>query len=78
MTYATGTMRGSEQFGYAWILPAAFSCSTKAGRYFIALMKRAAARERTRKELADLDLHMLQDIGLEPFDVYDGWRGTLR
>jgi uncharacterized protein YjiS (DUF1127 family) len=78
MTHATGTIRGPERSDYAWILPTALSCATKAGRYFLALMKRAAARERTRKELADLDGHMLQDIGLEPFDVYYGWRGTPR
>lgn len=78
MTYATGSMHSSARSDYAWIAPAAFSCANKATRYFVSLMKRAAARARTRKELAELDARLLQDIGLEPFDVYYGWRGAPR
>jgi len=36
-----------------------------------ARMKGAAAHKR---DLRHLDARMLQDIGLEPFDVYFGWR----
>jgi uncharacterized protein YjiS (DUF1127 family) len=78
MTYATGSMHHSEQSAYAWIAPAALACATKAGRYFVSEMRRAAARERTRKELSELDARVLHDIGLEPLDVYYGWRGSPR
>ena len=78
MTYATGSLHGSEHSDYAWIAPAAFASAGKAGRYFVSLMKRSAARERARKEFAELDARQLQDIGLEPFEVYYGWRGAPR
>ncbi|MGO4388960.1 DUF1127 domain-containing protein [Microvirga sp. 2YAF29] len=78
MTYATGSLHGPGHSGYAWIAPAAFTSAGKAGRYFVSLMKHSAARERARKELAQLDVRMLQDIGLEPFEVYYGWRGVPR
>ena len=78
MTYATHSMHGAGRSEYAWIAPAILSCSTKAFRYFVSLMKRAAKRERTRKELSDLDARGLRDIGLEPLDVYYGWRGSPR
>ncbi|WP_457089971.1 DUF1127 domain-containing protein [Microvirga sp. P5_D2] len=78
MTYATGSMHHSEQSEYAWIAPAALVCATKAGRYFVSQMRRAAALERTRKELSELDARGLHDIGLEPLDVYYGWRGSPR
>ncbi len=78
MTYATGSLHDSGHSGYAWIAPAILTSASKAGRYFVSLMKRSAARERTRRELAELDAQMLQDIGLEPFEVYYGWRGVPR
>jgi hypothetical protein len=31
-----------------------------------------------RRQLAELDAHMRQDVGLEPFDTYYGWRGHER
>jgi uncharacterized protein YjiS (DUF1127 family) len=71
-------MHSSERSDYSWIAPAALSSARKAGRYFVSMMKRAAARERTRKELSELDARMLQDIGLEPLEVYYGWRGAPR
>jgi hypothetical protein len=39
-------------------------------------MKRAAAREKIRKELSEFDAHMLRDTGHEPLDIAYGWRGT--
>lgn len=76
MTHATGSMHSSERPDYAWIAPAALASAAKAGRYFVSQMRRAAAREKTRKELSELDAHMLQDIGLEPLDIAYGWRGV--
>lgn len=76
MTHATGSMHSSEQFDYVWITPAAIASAAKAVRYFVSQIKRAAACEKTRKELSELDAHMLQDIGLEPRDIAYGWRGV--
>ncbi|WP_134496420.1 DUF1127 domain-containing protein [Microvirga pakistanensis] len=47
-------------------------------RSFRALMQKAMVRARSRRQLARLDGRMLQDTGLEPFDVYYGWRGSPR
>ena len=65
-------------FHFGWIVRASFKSAAKSVGYFVALMKRAAARERGRRQLAELDARMLHDIGLEPFDVYYGWRGSGR
>ena len=45
----------------------------KAARDLAGLRKGFAAHER---DLRQLDARMLQDIGLEPFDVYYGWRSS--
>lgn len=50
----------------------------KAARRLIALVRKAMAHERSRRQLAQWDERMLQDIGLEPFDVYYGWRSPAR
>jgi uncharacterized protein YjiS (DUF1127 family) len=63
---------------FGWVVRATLKSSAKSVRYFVALMKKAAAHERGRRQLAELDVHMLQDIGLEPFDVYYGWRSPGR
>ncbi|MXQ10211.1 DUF1127 domain-containing protein [Microvirga makkahensis] len=39
---------------------------------------KAIAHERSCRELSRWDERMLLDIGLEPFDVYFGWRGPDR
>jgi uncharacterized protein YjiS (DUF1127 family) len=57
-----------------WIARAMIENGAKATRYFIALMKEDAIHERSRRDLASLDLRLLRDLGLEPFDVYYGWR----
>jgi len=56
-----------------WHVQALVGRGARVIRYFVALMKEAAVRGRKRRELASLDLHLLRDIGLEPFDIYRGW-----
>ncbi|HZW46767.1 MAG TPA: hypothetical protein VFF61_04520 [Microvirga sp.] len=50
----------------------------KSARSAAARMKDAVAHARGGRQLAPSDARMLQDIGLEPFDVYFGWRGSDR
>jgi uncharacterized protein YjiS (DUF1127 family) len=39
---------------------------------------RAGQRARAQGETAGLSAHLCKDIGLEPFDIYYGWRGPNR
>lgn len=57
-----------------WVVRAAVESAARSFHCFVALMKEAAAHEQDRRHLARFDERMLQDIGLEPFDVYYGWR----
>jgi uncharacterized protein YjiS (DUF1127 family) len=75
MTHFSGSMGGSAQAQSGWMARAIMESGIKAAHHFVTLMKQAAARERTRRELKELDAHMLRDIALEPFDAYFGWRG---
>lgn len=59
-----------------WIGRAIVESAARSLHCFVALMKEAAAHERDRRHLTRLDERMLQDIGLEPFDVFYGWRGS--
>lgn len=61
-----------------WFVRAIVESAIKSLRCFIDVMKEAAAHERDRRHLARFDARTLQDIGLEPFDVYYGWRGSSR
>jgi uncharacterized protein YjiS (DUF1127 family) len=72
------SMNGAEIFRGGWFARAAVENAIKSARYFVSLMKEAVAHERNRRQLARMDARMLQDIGLEPFDVYYGWRGSAR
>jgi len=47
-------------------------------RSAVVRIKDAVAHARGRRQRAPSDARMLQDIGLEPFDVYYGWRGSDR
>ncbi|MCG7391766.1 DUF1127 domain-containing protein [Microvirga sp. ACRRW] len=78
MMHSTASMHSSELSHYGRLVRAAAESAVKSSRYFLALMRKAAAREQTRQQLAQLDEHMLHDIGLEPLDVYYGWRGSKR
>jgi uncharacterized protein YjiS (DUF1127 family) len=69
-----GSLENSNRSEFLWFMRTALESAARATDYFIALMKQAAVRERTRKELAELDARTLRDIGLEPFDVYRGPR----
>lgn len=71
----SASLNGSMISQSGWIARAIVGSATKSMRYFVALMKEASAHERDRRQL---DERMLQDIGLEPFDVYYGWRGSGR
>jgi hypothetical protein len=75
MMQNTASLNGSTISQSGWIARAIIESATQSIRYFVALMKKAAAHERDRRQL---DERMLQDIGLEPFDVYYGWRGSGR
>ena len=78
MTQNAASMNGFELSHYGRLARAGVESAIRWARYFSALMRKAAARERDRRQLARLDARMLQDIGLEPFDVYYGWRGPAR
>ena len=78
MMQNTASIHDLDFSHFGWVVRAAFKSAAKSTRYFVALMKKAAAHERGRRQLAGLDARMLQDIGLEPFDVYYGWRGSGR
>ena len=69
------SLNGSMISQSGWMARAIIDSAIESIRYFVALMEEAAARERDRRQL---DERMLQDIGLEPFDVYYGWRGAGR
>jgi uncharacterized protein YjiS (DUF1127 family) len=76
MMHSTGSLNGSERVHLRWLAWVVIENAIKAAGYFIALMRRAAAHERDRRQLAALDVRMLQDIGLEPFDVRYGWHAS--
>jgi len=70
--------RGTHVPRSGWVVRAIVESTAKSLRCFVALMKEAAAHEQDRRHLARFDERMLQDIGLEPFDVYYGWCGSSR
>ena len=78
MTHFTGSMDSSEHASSGWIARAILESGIKSTHHFVGLMKQTAARERTRRQLDELDARMLRDIGLEPFDTYYDWRGLGR
>lgn len=78
MMQNTAALNGSEITHSGWFARAIIVSAVQSFRCFVATMKEAAAHERNRRHIAHLDAHMLQDIGLEPFDVYYGWRGSIR
>jgi len=78
MMQNTASLHDPDFSHFSWVVRATFKSAAKSARYFVALMKKAAAHERGRRQLARFDERMLQDIGLEPFDVYYGWRGSGR
>lgn len=61
-----------------WIAGAACKSVANTACSLLAMMTAAVAHARGHRQLARLDMRMLQDIGLEPFDVYYGWRGPGR
>ncbi len=75
MMNSVNSLRTSDRFELFWIMSTVWECGIKSARYFASLLRHAAVQERSRRELSKLDDRMLQDIGLEPFDVYYGWRG---
>jgi uncharacterized protein YjiS (DUF1127 family) len=78
MMQSSASLNESMIAQLGWIVRGMIESGAKAARYFIALMKEDAVHERSRRELASLDPHLLGDIGLEPFDVYYGWRRPSR
>ena len=78
MMHNSALLNGSMISQSGWIPRAIVESATHSFRYFVASMKEAAAHERHRRQLAKFDERMLQDIGLEPFDVFYGWRGCGR
>ena len=78
MTLNAALMNGSTFSRYGWLMRAVIESAGRSACYFVAQMREAAAHERDRRQLARLDLHMMQDIGLEPFYIYYGWRGPSR
>lgn len=78
MMQNTALMDTTELTQSGWVARAVMGSAGKSARYFVALMRHAAARERSRRELAQLDARMLRDIGLEPFDRYYGWQSSSR
>jgi len=78
MTYMTETLGRADRSEFLWFVRATFASAIKASSYFVALMKHAAAQEKTRKEIAELDARTLRDIGLEPSDLNCAWRSSRR
>ncbi len=78
MTHFTGSMDSSAHAQSGWFARAIMESGIKATHHFVSLMKQAAAREQTRRQLEELDNRMLRDIGLEPFETYYDWRGPGR
>ena len=78
MMQNTSPIHMSDLSHFGWLARASAASAVRSGRYFVVLMRKAAVREQTRRELAELDEHVLRDIGLDPLDVYYGWRGTAR
>ena len=74
----TALLHGVHAASSGWLARAVIESTAKSFRCFVAQMKEAAAHERDRRQLARLGANTLQDIGLEPFDVYYGWRGSGR
>jgi uncharacterized protein YjiS (DUF1127 family) len=72
MTHFTRSTIDSEQAQFGWVAGAILDNAMEAVSHFIALMKQAAAREKGRRQIAELDAHLLRDIGLDPFDRHDG------
>jgi hypothetical protein len=60
-------------------LPAAGAGASRYGptvlRFVSALLAGVRRRARSRRTIADLDARLLRDVGLEPFDLYYGWKG---
>jgi uncharacterized protein YjiS (DUF1127 family) len=78
MSHTVGSLNPMEHREARWITRTTLGNAVEAARYFVTLMKQAAVRERTRRQLEDLDPRMLWDIGLDPLDVYRGGRGPGR
>jgi uncharacterized protein YjiS (DUF1127 family) len=76
MMQNTASLHGFHVAHSGWFMRAILENAVESSRYFVSLMKKAAAHERDRRQLVRLDARTLQDIGLEPFDVYYGWRGS--
>jgi len=57
---------------------AAVESAVNPARDLVALVRKAMVHVRNRRRLSRWDERMLQDIGLEPFDVYYDWRGPGR
>ncbi|SCY67157.1 DUF1127 domain-containing protein [Microvirga guangxiensis] len=78
MMQNTASLSTSELAHYSRLVRAVARSAVKSARYFVVLTRRAATRERTHQQLTQLDARLLEDVGLEPFDVYYGWRGSSR
>ena len=78
MMQNSASLHGSQIARSGWFVRAVVGSAADSFRCFVASMKAAASRERSRRHVAHLDARLLQDIGLEPFDVYYGWRGSSR
>ena len=75
MTHFTRSTIDSDPVQFGWVAGAILENAAEAARHFIALMKQAAAREKGRRQIAELDAHLLQDIGLDPFGRSDSRPG---
>ncbi len=75
MSHFIGSLAHSDHARSHWMARATMENAMEATRYVVSLMRQASARERTRRQLGELDARMLRDIGLDPLDVYYDWRG---
>ena len=72
MTYFTGLLIGPERSASRWNVRIS-SDYLNLLRSPIALVRGIIARERTRRQLLELDTRLLRDIGLEPYEIFHGW-----
>ncbi|WP_243371446.1 hypothetical protein [Microvirga solisilvae] len=78
MMQNTSSLHGFHFAHSGWFMRAVAESTAASVRCFVSQMKEAATHERDRRHMAKFDMRMLNDIGLEPFDVYYGWRGSGR
>ena len=66
MMQNTDPMHMSDFSHFGWLARASAASAVRSGRYFVVLMRKAALREQTRRDLADWTLSMSITAGAAP------------